>query len=143
GRSGVGRGRGAGEGVPLPGRLGRGGDAVLPPPPARRPPLMVGSSGERMLAITLPHVDAWSVWYADYGNTPQGFAAFNARITSAALAAGRAPGEIARSACVLVSLGGGVVRRQSDRDLPAVEGDRRLVSHLRGLAAAGAHEASL
>jgi alkanesulfonate monooxygenase SsuD/methylene tetrahydromethanopterin reductase-like flavin-dependent oxidoreductase (luciferase family) len=133
----------AGERVTLHGRFWQAEDAVLLPPPARRPPLMVGSSGERMLAITLPHVDAWNAWYADYGNTPQGFAALNARITSAALAAGRAPEEIARSACVLVSLGGGAVRRQSDRDLPAVEGDRRLVSHLQGLAEAGADEAIL
>src|SRR5262245_48612608 len=133
----------AGERVTLHGRFWQAEDAVLLPAPARRPPLMVGSSGERMLAITLPHVDAWNVWYADYSNTPQGFAALNGRITSAALAAGRAPEEVGRSACVLVSLGGGAVRRQTDRDLPAVEGDRRLVSHLRDLAEAGADEAIL
>ena len=30
-------------------------DAVLLPAPARRPPLMVGATGPRMLAATLPH----------------------------------------------------------------------------------------
>jgi alkanesulfonate monooxygenase SsuD/methylene tetrahydromethanopterin reductase-like flavin-dependent oxidoreductase (luciferase family) len=38
------------------------------------PPLMVGSTRPRMLSITLPHVDAWNVWWSDYGNTPAGFA---------------------------------------------------------------------
>ncbi|MGB1682297.1 MAG: LLM class flavin-dependent oxidoreductase, partial [Acidimicrobiales bacterium] len=44
---------------------------VLHPRPPRPggPPLMVGSIGPRMLGITLPHVDAWNVWWSDYGNT--------------------------------------------------------------------------
>jgi alkanesulfonate monooxygenase SsuD/methylene tetrahydromethanopterin reductase-like flavin-dependent oxidoreductase (luciferase family) len=33
---------------------------VLLPAPARRPPLMVGATGPRMLAATLPRVDAWN-----------------------------------------------------------------------------------
>src|SRR6476469_1956787 len=33
------------------------------------PPLMIGSNGERMLRITATHVDAWSSWYADTGNS--------------------------------------------------------------------------
>jgi hypothetical protein len=88
-------------------------------------------------------VEAWNTWYADYGNTPEEFAALNARITAAARAAGREPGEIARSACVLVSLEGGPLRRRSDRDLPPVEGVEALVPHLQALAGAGADEAIL
>ena len=33
---------------------------------------MVGSTGERMLRLTLPHVDAWNIWFADFGNIPGG-----------------------------------------------------------------------
>ncbi len=39
------------------------------------PPLMIGSSGERMLRITAPHVDSWNAWYADTRNAPAGVAA--------------------------------------------------------------------
>src|SRR4249919_1091696 len=49
----------------------------LDPGPAREggPPLMLGSSSPRMMRIGLPHVEAWNVWWSDYGNTPEGFAA--------------------------------------------------------------------
>src|SRR3954469_19432728 len=51
-------------------------NCVLHPPPVRPggPLLMVGSVRPRMMSITLPHVDAWNVWWSDYGNTPAGFA---------------------------------------------------------------------
>ena len=54
---------------------------VLHPRPPRPggPPLMVGSIGPRMLGITLPHVDAWNVWWSDYGNTADALAAQKAR----------------------------------------------------------------
>jgi probable F420-dependent oxidoreductase len=96
------RGLLAGERVTLEGRFHRADDAVLLPPPARRVPLMIGSNGPRMLALALPHVDAWNTWYVDYGNTAEGFAALNARITEAAERAGRDPAEIERSACAHV-----------------------------------------
>src|SRR4051794_11797089 len=49
------RGLLAGERVTLNGRYCQADDAVLLPPPERRPPLMVGSNRPRMLGITLPH----------------------------------------------------------------------------------------
>ncbi len=50
-------------------------DCVLDPPPTRPggPPLMVGSTGPRMLSIALPIVDSWNMWYSHYGNTVEGF----------------------------------------------------------------------
>jgi alkanesulfonate monooxygenase SsuD/methylene tetrahydromethanopterin reductase-like flavin-dependent oxidoreductase (luciferase family) len=38
------------------------------------PPIVVGSIGDRMLDITLPHVDAWNMWWSQYGNSVEGFA---------------------------------------------------------------------
>src|SRR6185369_10816415 len=96
------RGLLAGERVTLHGTYWQADDAVLLPAPARRVPLMVGSNGPRMLGLTLPHVDAWNTWYDDYGNSAEGFAALNARISAAAVAAGRAPEQITRSACAFV-----------------------------------------
>jgi alkanesulfonate monooxygenase SsuD/methylene tetrahydromethanopterin reductase-like flavin-dependent oxidoreductase (luciferase family) len=132
----------AGERVTLEGSYHRAHQLVLLPPPARALPLMVGSNGPRMLALTLPHVDAWNTWHDGYGNTPDGFAELNARISAAAESAGRNPAEILRSACVLVQLGDGGER--PDEEVPAVEGDpARLAQHLRELAEAGAGEAIL
>jgi alkanesulfonate monooxygenase SsuD/methylene tetrahydromethanopterin reductase-like flavin-dependent oxidoreductase (luciferase family) len=133
----------AGGRVTLAGRFWQAEDAVLLPPPARRVPLMIGSNGERMLSIALPHVDWWNTWYAGYGNTVEGFAELNARITGAARRAGRDPGEVGRSACVLVELDPAAVRRpRSDDDVVPVR-PAELRDHLQGLAGAGAGEAIL
>src|SRR5579859_3553184 len=59
----------AGERITAAGRYWSAEDLVLMPPPERRIPLMIGSFGERMLSITLPHVDWWNTWYSSYGNT--------------------------------------------------------------------------
>jgi probable F420-dependent oxidoreductase len=126
------------------GRFHRTEDAVVLPPPTRRPPLMIGSNGPRMLSITLPHVDAWNTWYEGYGNTPEGFAALNRRIDEAALAAGRDPSTLARSACVLVVLDPAAPERPINEGVTPLEGPpERVASHLRRLADAGADEAIL
>ena len=103
---------------------------------------MIGSNGPRVLGIALPHVDAWNTWWDDYGNSAEGFAALNDRISEAARAAGRAPGEVRRSACVLVATGSG--ERERSTDVAPVGGPpERIAAHLRELADAGADEAIL
>jgi alkanesulfonate monooxygenase SsuD/methylene tetrahydromethanopterin reductase-like flavin-dependent oxidoreductase (luciferase family) len=131
----------AGERVTLDGRFWQVEDAVLQPPP-RPVPLMVGSVGERMLALTLPRVDAWNCWYDWYGNTPEGFAELNARVDAAARAVGREPRAIARSASMLVELEAEAVRRPSDEGVEPVRVPQ-LAAHLEALAQAGADEAIL
>ena len=69
-------------------KLRRVDDAVLLPAPAVAPPLMIGSTGRRVLAAALPHVDAWNTWFDWYGNTPEGFASRIAEIDEAAEAHG-------------------------------------------------------
>ena len=134
----------AGERVTLRGRYWQADDAVLLPPPARRPRLMIGSNGPRMLAMALPHVDAWNTWYEDYGNSPEGFVRLNDRITAAARDAGREPGQIQRSACVLVVLDRSAGERRITPDAPPVEGSpEQIAATLRELADAGADEAIL
>jgi probable F420-dependent oxidoreductase len=136
------RGLLAGERVTVAGRHWQADDAVLLPPPARRVPLMIGSNGPRVLGLTLPHVDAWNTWYTDFGNTADGFAALNERISAAAREAGRAPEEIERSACVHVVLD----RADVDRPIeaPPLEGTpEQIAARLRELADAGADEAIL
>jgi alkanesulfonate monooxygenase SsuD/methylene tetrahydromethanopterin reductase-like flavin-dependent oxidoreductase (luciferase family) len=122
----------AGERVSFEGRFQRVDDAVLMPPPARAVPMMVGTSGPRMLEITLPHVDTWNVWYSWYGNTVIGFAALSAGVES----------PVRRSACVLVVVDGGAGERPLEPDAPPVAPEN-LAAHLRDLADAGADEAIL
>jgi alkanesulfonate monooxygenase SsuD/methylene tetrahydromethanopterin reductase-like flavin-dependent oxidoreductase (luciferase family) len=95
-----------------------------------------------VLGIALPHVDAWNTWYADYGNTAEGFAALNERIGAAAQAAGRAPGEIERSACVHVVIDRAAAGRPIEG--PPLEGTPdQVAARLRELGEAGADEAIL
>jgi alkanesulfonate monooxygenase SsuD/methylene tetrahydromethanopterin reductase-like flavin-dependent oxidoreductase (luciferase family) len=103
------------------------------------PPLLIGSSGERMLSITMPHADAWNIWYADFGNAPEGLAPFRARVDAACLSAGRDPAEVERTAAVLVQVGGGRGRRQGDvRAEPPVRGTpEEIAAALRRFAAEG------
>lgn len=132
----------AGERVTVEGRFHTVRDAVLLPPPARRPPLMLGANGPRMLAIGLPHVDVWNTWFDEFGNRAEGFATRNAAIDEAAERAGRDPQEVERSACLLVQVAGGRGERRADPAAPPVPLES-LAAELRALADAGADEAIL
>ena len=134
----------AGERVTTHGRYHDVDDVVLLPTPSRRPPLMIGSTGERMLRIALPHVDAWNTWFDWYRNTPEGFARGNDLVTAAAAEVGRDPGEIARSACVLVVLDRDAHERPLEEGVPPLEGGMdRIADGLRAMAEAGADEVIL
>jgi alkanesulfonate monooxygenase SsuD/methylene tetrahydromethanopterin reductase-like flavin-dependent oxidoreductase (luciferase family) len=138
------RGLLAGERVTLAGRYWQADDAVLLPRPARRPRLMVGSNGPRMLSITLPYVDAWNVWYEDYGNRAEGFATLSEQVTAAAREVGRDPADIERSACVLVVVDDSAGERGATPEAPALEGGPdRIAAGLWELDEAGADEAIL
>jgi alkanesulfonate monooxygenase SsuD/methylene tetrahydromethanopterin reductase-like flavin-dependent oxidoreductase (luciferase family) len=133
----------AGERVSFDGRFWQADDLVVLPRPAGPVPLMIGSNGERMLSIALPHVQWWNTWYTGYGNTAEGFVELNARITAAAERAGRDPGEIGRSAAVLVELDPEAVKRpHSDGEVTPVALDE-VPDALRALDGAGADEAIL
>jgi probable F420-dependent oxidoreductase len=132
----------AGERVTFDGAFNHLRDAVLLPPPARRPPLMVGGAGPRLLAASLPHVDWWNTWFDDFGNRADGFPALNARIDEACERAGREPRAVARSACLLVEVEGGGGERAAQPAAPALPAER-LADELAALAAAGADEAIL
>jgi alkanesulfonate monooxygenase SsuD/methylene tetrahydromethanopterin reductase-like flavin-dependent oxidoreductase (luciferase family) len=123
-------------------------DCVLDPRPVRPggPPLMLGSVSPRMMRIALPHVDAWNVWWSDYGNDAEGFATVRARVEDAGEQAGRAPGEVEATAAMLVQLPGGAGRLMGetyhDRTVrPVLVSD--LADHLRAMADAGAAHVQL
>lgn len=82
-------------------------DCVLLPPSGRtgRIPLMVGSSGPRMLAITLPYVDGWNAWFLDFENRPDRIPALLDRLRAAGDRAGRDIDELEKSVALLLDFG--------------------------------------
>ena len=110
----------AGERVSFAGRWHTTEDAVVLPRPARRPTIMVGSTGERVLASTLPSVDAWNTWYDWYGNSAEGFASGNRTIDEACERVGRDPATLERSACVLVRFPGDAGERPHEPGIATI-----------------------
>jgi alkanesulfonate monooxygenase SsuD/methylene tetrahydromethanopterin reductase-like flavin-dependent oxidoreductase (luciferase family) len=130
-----------GERVTVQGRWHSVDDAVLLPSPAAPPALMVGSTGERVLAATLPSVEVWNTWFDWYGNTPEGFAAKGSEIDAACERAGRDPATLERSACVLVELDGGAAERTPEPDVVPLRGsDDEIAAGLHAMTGAGADE---
>ena len=111
------------------------------------PPLMVGSIGDRMLDITLPHVDSWNMWWSQYGNTAEGFRREKERVDSLIEAHGRT-GEVEATTAVLVQLDDGVGRVMGDYDdfntvRPLTGSPSGLADQLREFEAAGAAHVQL
>jgi len=114
---------------------------LAPRPRPGGPPLMVGSSGARMLAITIPHVDAWNAWFDAFGNRPAGVAALRDRVDAACRDAGRDPAGVARTVAVQVRLPAGMGRVMGGAGrppIPPVAGaPEEIAEVLRGFAAEG------
>ncbi|MBT8213530.1 MAG: LLM class flavin-dependent oxidoreductase [Acidimicrobiia bacterium] len=79
----------------------------LIPPPRPGMPIMIGSTGPRMLGIGAPHMDWWNEWWNRFGNTVEGLRPLTERVDAAVTAAGRDPGEITKSVALHVALPGG------------------------------------
>jgi probable F420-dependent oxidoreductase len=102
--------------IDFDGRFYQARDCELTPrgPTRGGPPLLIGSSGERMLRITAPHVDGWNAWFADTRNSPDGVPALRDRVDAACAEVGRDPAAIERSVAVLVQFPDGTGRRTGD-----------------------------
>lgn len=62
----------AGETVSIDGQFVRLEGCVLHPPSGRSGPvpIMIGSTGPRMLDIALPHAQGWNAWFTEFDNLP-------------------------------------------------------------------------
>ncbi len=102
---------------------------------------MIGSIGARMQAITLPHVHGWNVWWSDYGNTADGFAAVKSTVDERLEVLGRL-GEVDATCAVHVQLPGGSGRRMGDYPAdgatPITGSASEIADQLRAFSAAGA-----
>ena len=90
------------------------------------PPLLIGSTGERMLSLTLPHVAAWNAWFTEFGNGLDGYRALRDRIDAACRAVSRPPEVVERTVALFVRFadldpGPSPIRRTPDE--PAIDGD--------------------
>jgi alkanesulfonate monooxygenase SsuD/methylene tetrahydromethanopterin reductase-like flavin-dependent oxidoreductase (luciferase family) len=105
------------------------------------PPLMIGSDGPRMLAITLPHVQSWNAWFTWFGNSPDGYRPLRDKVDAACRAVGRDPAEVERTLAIFVSFPGGRGRplgnlRRPEAD-PISGAPEILAAALRAFAAEG------
>jgi alkanesulfonate monooxygenase SsuD/methylene tetrahydromethanopterin reductase-like flavin-dependent oxidoreductase (luciferase family) len=109
-------------------------------PAGRRPggpPLLIGSTGARMLQITLPHVAAWNAWYSAFGNDLDRVPALLSSVDEACRRVGRDPATLERTLAVKVSLPGATGARDTDSFAPLRGTPRELAGALRRLAAMG------
>jgi len=113
---------------------------LVPRPRPGGPPLMVGSIGERMLALTVPYIDSWNAWYSWTGNRSDGVAPLRDKVDAACMAAGRKPFDVERTVAVLVRLPGASGSREADpsEQVTPLEGSADEVTEaLRGYAREG------
>ena len=134
--------------IDFEGRFYQARDCELLPPPSRPggPPLMVGSVGPRMLEITLPHVDAWNVWYRQSNNTPDGLEPILRQVEEACRAVGRDPATVEMTSAVFVRLPGGTGRltKYDENEVTPLQGSSREISDgLRAYADLGLAEVQL
>ena len=100
-------------------------------------PLLIGSSGPRMLSIALPYVQAWNSWYTDFDNRAELVGGLIDRVDGVARSVGRDPSTIEKTLAVKVRLPGAIGARDSDNVAP-LEGDSETVAdELRKYAVAG------
>jgi probable F420-dependent oxidoreductase len=67
-------------------------------------PIMIGTTGERMLDLTARHADAWNAWFDDTGSRADQIAPLRAAVDAACRANGRDPATLERTASVLISV---------------------------------------
>jgi alkanesulfonate monooxygenase SsuD/methylene tetrahydromethanopterin reductase-like flavin-dependent oxidoreductase (luciferase family) len=108
-------------------------DCALVPrgPRPEGPPLLIGSFGDRLLRATLPHVDGWNAWYADYGNTRDGLARLLASVDAICAEVGRDPRSVERSVAPLVQMPWGLGRPGGDpgeRAIPPISGEPEVLA---------------
>ena len=114
---------------------------LQPRPRPGGPPLLVGSIGERMLSIALPHVDAWNGWYDWFGNTTAGLAPILEQVDRACRAVGREPGAVERTVALHVRMTGWLGRPANDQTAqaftPIAGSAEEIAAALRGFADVG------
>jgi probable F420-dependent oxidoreductase len=93
--------------IDFEGRFYQARDCELRPrgPRPGGPPIMVGTTGKRMLELTAKHADQWNVWFGPIDNNVDKLKTLLDDVDAACTAAGRDPGTLERTAAVKVEVG--------------------------------------
>ena len=82
-------------------------DARLIPPARPDLPIMIGSTGPRMLSITAHAMDWWNEFWLRFDNSPDGLRPLVQRVDEALAVAGRDPSDVIKSVALYVQVSGG------------------------------------
>jgi len=112
-------------------------DCELRPRGPRRngPPIMIGTTGKRMLALTAKHADQWNVWFQPVENRLDMLVELMKEVDAACEAAGREPSTLERTVAVKVEVGPHAPSTMSTEPLRGTP--EELASQLRAYADAG------
>ncbi|MFN8591869.1 MAG: LLM class flavin-dependent oxidoreductase [Thermomicrobiales bacterium] len=99
------------------------------------PPILIGTTGRRMLMQAARYADAWNVFFLWTGNELSRVEVMQREVDTACEAVGRDPATLERTACVLVELPGATGTGFSE---PPIRGEPEVIADaLRAYAAAG------
>ena len=74
-------------------------------PRPQGPPILLGTTGERMLRLTAQYADLWNTYFSGIQNNPANVAPLRARVDAACRAVGRDPATLGRTAALLINMG--------------------------------------
>jgi alkanesulfonate monooxygenase SsuD/methylene tetrahydromethanopterin reductase-like flavin-dependent oxidoreductase (luciferase family) len=128
--------------VDFVGRYHQARDCLLLPRPNRTsgPPIMIGTTGPRMLRLAAAHADSWNAWFSWFGNRPEGIPALRHKVDAACSAIGRDPATLERTVVVLIQVDPGEVARRGgpEEKAPPIRGSsEEIADALRAFAAEG------
>jgi len=94
--------------IDFEGRFYSARDCELRPrgPRPQGPPILLGTTGERMLRLTAQYADQWNAYFVHTNNRASGVAALRERVDAACHAVGRDPATLERTATVMVNMAG-------------------------------------
>src|SRR3954470_904853 len=109
--------------IDFDGRWYQARDCELLPrgPRADGPPVMIGSTGPRMLRATMGYADSWNAWYNATDNDPSGVPRLRGIVDEACRSGGRDPGAVDRRAAAFAGLPGGHGRVQGTAGHGSIE----------------------
>ena len=91
--------------VDFEGRFHRAKECELRPqgPRAGGPPILIGASAPRMLAVAAKYADAWNAYYDDTQNSVEGAKKLRSIVDAACVKEGRDPASLERTVAVLIA----------------------------------------
>ncbi len=106
-------------------------------PRAEGPPVLIGSTGARMMRLLAQHGDMWNVWFSRTKNRAENIPALSRQLDEACAEVGRDPGGITRTVGVLLNVPGREDARRDGVTQPISGSAEKLAEVLQGYAYVG------